>query len=271
VGAFCVAGIGGVVCDVEGHGLPDRNLTMTQPTPIPITNTRIVNNDNLNAIPLEGFLLKFSMRCKIILAISLLLLTAIIILVVISLLRSSNATSDVLAEKLKPFLTAIIRTELEVDLLATSLAFDWLLNDSRFNNYSFEHQIQQFALAQFFSTTKGESWSQSSGWLTEIYVCSWYQTYNTSACVDGTLQVLSLVRNNLTGQISNDIGLISTLEVLDLSSNSLLGSIPSEVGALTTLTYLDLYENNFTGSIPSVFCHQICNCSDVKAVEYSHS
>jgi sensor histidine kinase YesM len=53
---------------------------MAQPTPIPIT--------------LEGFLLKVSMRYKIILVISLLLLTAIIILVILSILRSSNATSD---------------------------------------------------------------------------------------------------------------------------------------------------------------------------------
>jgi hypothetical protein len=136
VGAFNIPGIGGVVSNVEELSLPDRNLSMTQPTPVPITNARIVNNDIVNAIPLEGFLLKFSNKCKIILVISLLLLTAIIILVVISILRSSNVTSDadLLAEKLKPFLTAISPEELEDNLLATSLAFDWLVNDSRFND-----------------------------------------------------------------------------------------------------------------------------------------
>jgi hypothetical protein len=77
------------------------------------------------------------MRCKIILVISLLLLTAIIVLVVISLIRSSNVTSDldVLAEKLKPFLTGSSHIELEENLSATSQAFKRLVNDSRFNDY----------------------------------------------------------------------------------------------------------------------------------------
>jgi sensor histidine kinase YesM len=134
---------------MEELSLPYRNLTMTQPTPIPITNVRIVNNDIVNAIPLKGYLLKVLIRCKIILVISLLLLTAIIIHVIISILRSSNATSDddVLAEKMKPFATAISRTELEDNLSTTLLAVKWLVNDSRFNGYSFDRQIQRFALA----------------------------------------------------------------------------------------------------------------------------
>jgi hypothetical protein len=54
----------------------------------------------------------------------LLLLTAIIILVVISIVRSSNVIfdADLLGEKLKPSLTAISRDELEDNLPATSLA-----------------------------------------------------------------------------------------------------------------------------------------------------
>jgi hypothetical protein len=123
----------------------------------------------------------------------------------------------------------------------------------RFNGYSFGRQIQRFALAQFFFSTKRRSWNQSMGWLTDIDVCSWYQINNTNPCVDGTLQVLALVENNLNGTISNDIGLIGTLKVLALRSNRLTGSVPFKIKSITSLKSLDLQHNlidEFPTSLP---------------------
>jgi hypothetical protein len=258
VGAFNVAGVEEVVSDVEELSLPDRNLSMTQPTSVPITNARIVDDDIVNAVPLEGFLLKVSTRCKIISVISLLLVIAMIIFVIILIVRSSEVSkkisdADVLKGKLRPLLTAVSRQELEDNESATSLAFDWLVNDSISTNYTFTLQIQRFALAQFFYSTEGESWNQSTGWLTDNDVCSWFQTDNASACVNGTLRVLSLKGNNLNGSIPVDIGLLNSLEVLELSSNRLTGSVPTEIKNITSLKILDLQQNSigpFPESLP---------------------
>jgi Leucine-rich repeat (LRR) protein len=164
-----------------------------------------------------------------------------------------TSDADVLAEQLKPFLTAITRDELEDNLSATSLDFDWLVNNSRFNDYSFDRQIQRFAISQFFYSIKGRLWNQSMGWLTEVDVCSWYQTNNTNPCVNGTLQVLALVDNNLNGTIPHDIGLLGTFEVLSLRSNRLKGSIPIEIKNITSLKILDLQQSligEFPDSLP---------------------
>ncbi|KAM1228200.1 hypothetical protein ACFX2J_007323 [Malus domestica] len=57
--------------------------------------------------------------------------------------------------------------------------------------------------------------------------------------------------NSFSGQIPEDIGLMSRLQRIDLFQNSLQGRIPSSIGQLRELQYLNLEVNFLNSSIPS--------------------
>jgi Leucine-rich repeat (LRR) protein len=65
------------------------------------------------------------------------------------------------------------------------------------------------------------------------------------------LTSLNLSSNQLFGRIPNQIGDLKQLESLDLSYNELSGEIPSALSALTSLSHLNLSYNNFSGVIPT--------------------
>ena len=64
---------------------------------------------------------------------------------------------------------------------------------------------------------------------------------------------LSLVNNNLEGNINSNINNLSSVYFLDLSSNSFSGEIPTGINNLD-LYFLKLNNNQFTGTIPPEFC-----------------
>ncbi|KAE8658071.1 hypothetical protein F3Y22_tig00116975pilonHSYRG00168 [Hibiscus syriacus] len=72
-----------------------------------------------------------------------------------------------------------------------------------------------------------------------------------------TLRRVRLEHNQLTGNVSEDLGIYTNLDYLDLSHNKLIGelspkwgSIPPEIGLLSDLSLLNLAVNSFNGSIP---------------------
>ncbi|XXG83601.1 hypothetical protein AAC387_Pa10g1323 [Persea americana] len=65
------------------------------------------------------------------------------------------------------------------------------------------------------------------------------------------LQSLNLSGNHLEGKIPKTIGSLKQLESLDLSQNHLSGKIPSSISSLTFLSKLNLSNNNLSGTIPS--------------------
>ncbi|XP_026419528.1 receptor-like protein 9DC3 [Papaver somniferum] len=67
------------------------------------------------------------------------------------------------------------------------------------------------------------------------------------------LSYLSLGSNNLTGNISNEIGTAGELRYLLLNDNNLNGT-PKSIGKLQNLIVLDLANNKFEGNIPTEFC-----------------
>ncbi|GMY10409.1 probable LRR receptor-like serine/threonine-protein kinase At1g06840 isoform X1 [Fagus crenata] len=69
---------------------------------------------------------------------------------------------------------------------------------------------------------------------------------------DGYLHVqhLRLLRMNLSGSLSSDLGHLSNLEILDFMWNNISGIIPKEIGNITSLELLLLNGNQLTGSLP---------------------
>jgi lysophospholipase L1-like esterase len=122
---------------------------------------------------------------------------------------------------------------------------------SNFKDYSFDRQLQRFAMVALYFSTEGGSWSQKNGWLVNKDECTWYQTGYDDECVNGTLRVLSLSYNNLNGLLPNEIALLSLLEVLDLTENGLRGAIPMEIKKLSSLTILYLGANDIGGTFPT--------------------
>jgi hypothetical protein len=204
VGAFAVGGNFG---DMEQRSLPDEGLATTESTKnfaaISITSARLVNDDIVNAVPIKG------LRCRLISIFSLLLSVGITLVVILTrgASRDSNLimSKDAFVESLKPLLTKTSRQELEMPGSVPALALDWLLVTSNFEAYSFDHQVQGFAMAACYCSTEGGSWNQNKGWLVEHDECNWYQSTYNNTCVNGILQVLSLPSNNLNGSIPKKI------------------------------------------------------------------
>jgi hypothetical protein len=97
------------------------------------------------------------------------------------------------------------------------------------------------------------------------------------------LYELSLNKNQLTGDIPSEIGMLHFLKYLDLSENKLSGPIPIDIeniNAFGLLVALLLYSNDLTGNIPvaiddpiipiiSIDCGEITcvNCVDKGGVQ----
>ncbi|XP_043725315.1 probable LRR receptor-like serine/threonine-protein kinase IRK [Telopea speciosissima] len=65
------------------------------------------------------------------------------------------------------------------------------------------------------------------------------------------LHLLDLSDNAFSGEIPDDIGLLSIVQYLNMSRNSLVGGIPESIGELKAINVLDLSENRLNGSIPT--------------------
>jgi Leucine-rich repeat (LRR) protein len=302
VGAFAIAGIGRGVSEVEERSLEDGIMLTAQRSSTKII-ARVVDDAFVNAVPVENSDYKLKRMCMIMTIVSLLLLAGIIATIIIFTRRSPSETNlnpeadiesddeaDVFLKKLKPLLSDKSLQDLEFPETATSMALDWIVKSLNVTTYSFDRQVQRFAMAAFFFSTNGSSWKRVWGWLLEDDECTWYQITDERRCVNGTLQVLSLQGNHLNGPLPNEIGLLSSLQVLQLSSNKikgpiakvvalnklkildislndLSGSIPSEIGQCTDLTFLDLSYNSFSRSIPS----EIGQCTDLTFLDLSYN
>jgi hypothetical protein len=115
-------------------------------------------------------------------------------------------------------------------------AMAWLKNDSKFNEYELYRLYQRYALPVLFYSTNGDSWHNSTGWLSNANECEWYQFDDA-------------------GPADNDKCLEeSRLSVLDMDSNGLVGTIPTELALLTDLLELAFNDTTVSGIISSELC-----------------
>ncbi|WOL14756.1 putative LRR receptor-like serine/threonine-protein kinase [Canna indica] len=69
---------------------------------------------------------------------------------------------------------------------------------------------------------------------------------------DGYLHVqeLQLLKMNLSGTLSPELGLLTHMEIMDFMWNNISGSIPKEIGSITSLKLLLLNGNQLSGPLP---------------------
>eukprot|EP00984_Skeletonema_dohrnii_P015654 scaffold6800_cov89-Skeletonema_dohrnii-CCMP3373.AAC.2 len=121
--------------------------------------------------------------------------------------------------------------------------------------------VERNTLSDFYDSTKGAEWTDSTDWLDE---CKSYCDWNGVTCDDSNRVIKLELRNNgLSGRLRESIGDLTFIDVLDLSDNDIkvistaaqctgTGSIPAAIGLLSELTYLRLSYNAFTGTAPRV-------------------
>ncbi|KAE8811485.1 LRR receptor-like serine/threonine-protein kinase GSO1 [Hordeum vulgare] len=70
----------------------------------------------------------------------------------------------------------------------------------------------------------------------------------------GTLMVIDLHDNELSGKVDTSLWNMSSLKVLNLAGNRITGKIHPQICGFTRLELLDISSNNLTGSVPNCSC-----------------
>jgi hypothetical protein len=158
-----------------------------------------------------------------------------------------------------------------------ALAIDWILQDPLVFQYPDWRILQRYALATLYYATQGQSWTDSTQWLTyDTHECEWYTQYSfamkhslakifpgylqefddtphppTTCNGLGLYQHLWLDSNQLQGTFPTEIFLLTTLQTLSLGFNKLTGTIPTELALMTDIYGLGLMYLANAGTLPS--------------------
>jgi hypothetical protein len=149
-----------------------------------------------------------------------------------------------------------------------SKALVWLQQPINTNaGYSNSRLLQRYALATIYYATNenDNSWTSSTGWLSEQDECTWFSasassdtvctttvaTAAAAAVATSTLDPPTEDANSNNNASGNDEGSSVYLE-LDLRENGLIGTIPEEISLLSSLQIIRLSNNTLTGTIPVI-------------------
>ena len=111
------------------------------------------------------------------------------------------------------------------------------------------------ALAALYQATDGPNWRNNTNWLSDAPLDEWHGVshvvFDDSTDSTGSVVILSLNNNQLSGEIPPELGNLAFPQLLFLGGNQLTGEIPAELGNLAYLRKLELGENQLTGEIPA--------------------
>ncbi|MEE9572355.1 MAG: FlgD immunoglobulin-like domain containing protein, partial [Candidatus Neomarinimicrobiota bacterium] len=111
------------------------------------------------------------------------------------------------------------------------------------------HAQDSLRLVNLYNSTEGPNWINSTNWLSDLPISEWHGiTFQ-----DSSVNAIELPRNNLSGQLSEDIGELTNLEILNLSDNNLSGDLPVSFKNSVELKSIDLSHNQFSGSPVKIF------------------
>ena len=94
----------------------------------------------------------------------------------------------------------------------------------------------------FYAETNGRNWINNTNWLTDAPLGEWHGVNTNDR---GRVTTLTLIRNELSGEIPAELGKLMELKHLNIAGNQLSGRIPAELGNLTNLEALILQRTNW--------------------------
>ena len=136
--------------------------------------------------------------------------------------------------------------------------------------------VEYQALVDLYNATDGPNWTDNTNWLngtTNTDFATWHGVTvengdvihitlidnnligNLPGSLGNFISLLSiqLIDNQLSGDIPPTLGDLIGLQTLNLTGNNFSGNIPNELGSLVNLNYLSLANNQLSGSIPPSF------------------
>jgi hypothetical protein len=143
-------------------------------------------------------------------------------------------------------------------------AFTWLQDDPLYNEYEVYRLNQRYVLAVLYYSTRGESWENGDGWLTDRNECSWHTKSLDDICTtEFRLSILSLWLNGLNGSIPTEVELLTDLESINFWDD-LSFTIPPEMYVCSILLC-----RPFVGC-PSVYltCHTLVCSGNLSNLDY---
>jgi hypothetical protein len=134
-------------------------------------------------------------------------------------------------------------------------AIKWLASSTGFDTLTDQQKIQRYALAAFYHSTAGDSWTNNEGWLSDESECNWFTRSLLRDICDsnGIFIGLELGFNNLGGVIPEEIGLLTSLTRISLGAGlrgEIRGTLPFQLGRLTLMQNFNVRDNELTGVIP---------------------
>jgi hypothetical protein len=135
-------------------------------------------------------------------------------------------------------------------------ATNWIINEDEFQLCPYDKKlIQRWVLAVFYYSTAGQNWnitvtSTSTPFLSNVDECLWFGIKCTTVVDEECVQQIRFEKNNLSGTIPTELGLLTELAVIEMEQGTTSGTIPSELGQLDNMVFIDMDFNMLTGTLP---------------------
>lgn len=108
--------------------------------------------------------------------------------------------------------------------------------------------LSRLGLVALYVALGGDEWTNQTNWLSEKPVCAWFGV--TCNRENSKIEILKLDNNNLSGNIPNEISLLTDMFSLSLMNNKLTGTIPAiALGSVPHLTSIYLSRNKLNGTV----------------------
>ncbi len=109
-------------------------------------------------------------------------------------------------------------------------------------------QTECESLKDLWVATNGSNWENSTGWIANTSICTWYGI----TCSGGNITGIALPANNLVGWLP-DFGNLSNLTSLILDGNQLMGEIPDLPDTITTGSFgYNALTGDLTGEVTAL-------------------
>lgn len=148
------------------------------------------------------------------------------------------------------------------DVFATDQSTGFVAKKSIALNVFSGLQLDSLALVALYNSTSGDTWTNSSNWLTGTL-----DTWAGVTVQEGRVTNLDLTNSGLTGTLPSEIGDLTALINLSLVFNSISGNLPAEIGQMSSLQVLNLGNNDISGLIPQ----EIGNATALREIYISNN